>query len=291
MAERQGDFRAATEFAEQAMRLAREVGDRTTAAEALDSLSSVAQERGETELADSLLEACLAEWRASPAVRGVVSSFAGALGEVGWKAAWRADYPEAAQYFNEALVAAGELGIGRARSYALLGLAAVAEAEGRLEDARQRVADAALISERLGDRRFLGVEAYMRGLLAWDEGDLYGAEVGFLAALHEATESGYQILGIRSLEGMARVAGGDGRLPRAATLFGAAASLRAMLPWPVAPADLRWYERTTTRIRDALGAPLYDRAWSEGQALTFEEAVRVARDRPTRETAGDRCPG
>lgn len=291
MAERQGDFRGATEFAEQAMRLAREVGDRTTAAEALDSLSSVAQERGETELADSLLEECLAEWRASMAIRGVVSSFAGALGEVGWKAAWRADYPQAAQFFNEALAMAGELGIGRARSYALLGLAAVAEAEGRLEDAHQCVVDASLISERLGDRRFLGVEAYMRGLLALDQGDVYGAEVEFLAALHEATESGYQILVIRSIEGMARVAGDDGRLQRAATLFGAAASIRAKLPWPVAPADLRWYERATTRIRDALGAPLYDRSWSEGQGLTSDEAVRLARDQSIPQSVQDRCPG
>jgi tetratricopeptide (TPR) repeat protein len=278
MCERQGNFQAAISFGEKALALARTAGDHATAAEALDSLSSAAQEQGEAARAAALLDECLAEWRASGSVRGVVSSVAGALGEVGWGAVRRGDYEEAHALFHEALAVASELGIARARSYALLGLASVAVTTGRLEDARSFLDEATSISQRLGDTRFLGREAYMRARLAWNEGDLDVADAEFQEALRSASARGEQILLTMALEGLARVAQAHHDADRAATLLGAAAHIRDTLPWPVPSAERPLYDATLSDVRDALGPTSFETAWARGIGMPPEAAVRIALD-------------
>ena len=276
MADHQADFPAALRLGQEALKVAREQGDGVTAAEALSSLSDVAQAQGDYERSESLLEECLADWRASGAVRGFVSSFPGALGHLGWRAVWRGRQREATARFEEALAVAGRLQIARARGHSLLGLAAVAEVEGQLSEARRFVAEATSISEHLRDRRYLALESYMRGLIAFDEGDFDGATAGFQGALSGARKGGDRILLIRAIEGIARVLAKDGHIGRAATLFSAAAALREALPWPVAPVDEHWYEGAISRLRDDLGDQSFDRVWEEGRAMGVEEALQVA---------------
>lgn len=279
MCERQGDFEASTPFGEEALALARTAGEHATAAEALDSLSSAAQERGDAARAAALLEECLAQWRASGTVRGVVSSFAGALGEVGWGAVRRGDYEGARELFHEALAVATELGIPRARSYAFLGLASVAAATGQLDDARCFLDEATSISQKLADTRFLGREAYMRGLLASNEGDIDIADAEFKEALRSASGRGEQILLTMALEGLARVAHANHDHDRATTLFGAAARIRGTLPWPVPPGELSVYDAALSSVREAVGPKSFEVAWTRGIEMSPEEAVRIALDR------------
>ena len=171
---------------------------------------------------------------------------------------------------------ASELQIARASGHSLLGFAAVAQAEGRLPEARHLVAEATSISEDLRDRRYLGLESYMRGLIARDEGELDGATGGFRQALYYAVKGDDHLLVIRALEGLARLDSEHGHLVRAATLVAAAASRREALPWPVAPVDEKWHETLVSTLRCGLDRTSFDRAWGHGWAMATEEVVRVA---------------
>ena len=278
LAEHQADFPAAVAFGEEAALLARRQGDSVTTAEALHSLSNVAHAQGETERAVSLGSDCLDAWRASGAVHGVASSFPGALGDIGWHAASRGQHEEAVRIFDEAVAAATELGVGRARAYAMLGLATVAEARDELAAARRFISDATAISEELHDRPALTLEAWLIGLIACREGKLDEAADGFEVVLTEASKAGDDVFVIRSMEGLARVAARRGDSARAATLFAAAAVRREALPWPVVAADERWYEAALHEIRRDLGPSGFEAAWARGRAMNAQTSVATALD-------------
>ena len=277
MAENQGDFPVATDLAQGGLQLAQEADDGATAAEALNSLSNVAQAQGDREASNRLLDDCLAWWRSSGTVRGTVSSFAGALGAVGWRAAWRGELADARRLFDEAMVIADQLQIRRARVNCLMGLATVAEAQGALEEAQNHVDEARAISRGLGDKRFLGMQFLLDGLIALGEGDEKEATTQLSSALQEAVSSGEQVLFLRSLEGMGRVAAARGDPTRAVTLFGTASALRDALPWPLSPSDTRWHEPLLARVRAELDATAAEDAWAKGRSMSLEEAAAFAR--------------
>ena len=277
MAENEGNFRVATRLGQDGLRLARDVGDGATAGEALNSLSNIAQAQGDRVLSNRLLDECLAEWRSSGAVRGTVSSFAGALGAVGWRAAWRGELSEARRLFHEALLAAEQLQIRRARVNCLMGLATVAEAEGNFGEAQGHVDEARAISRDLGDKRFLGMQLLLDGLIALGEGDDAEAIAQLSAALREAAAAGDLVLFLRAVEGTGRVAATRHELTRAVTLFGAASALRDSLPWPVSPSDRQWHDAVLAQLRAGTDAGVFDEAWARGSSMSVEEADAFVR--------------
>lgn len=80
------------------------------------------------------------------------------------------------------------------------------------------------------------------------------------------------------LEGLARVAAGQGRLDRVARLCGTAAALREEIGVPLPPVDRAEHERIVIAARVALGEDAFAAAWTEGHALPLEEAITGALD-------------
>jgi hypothetical protein len=82
------------------------------------------------------------------------------------------------------------------------------------------------------------------------------------------------------LEGLAEIVGLYGEEPedngKSARLFGAAATWRNILGTPLPPMDRAFYDRSMAAIRPQLENTLFATAWAEGQAMTLEEAVKVA---------------
>ena len=83
------------------------------------------------------------------------------------------------------------------------------------------------------------------------------------------------------LEGLAAAAKARGEAERSARLFGVGQGLLQVLEAPVykhyrPKRSLRPLERTMAAVRSSLGEEAFEEARSEGQAMSFEQAVAYA---------------
>ncbi len=79
-----------------------------------------------------------------------------------------------------------------------------------------------------------------------------------------------------SLEGIAGVAAATGAPIRAARLWGAADALRQEDGSPMSPRESMIFDRQVKTVHDALTPDEFDQAWSQGRAMTLNDAVHLA---------------
>jgi hypothetical protein len=78
------------------------------------------------------------------------------------------------------------------------------------------------------------------------------------------------------LEALALVAAALGDAKRAARLWGAASAWREAINEPLPPPYQRDYAAAITQARTQLGEEAYESAWSEGYAMSPEQAIALA---------------
>ena len=78
------------------------------------------------------------------------------------------------------------------------------------------------------------------------------------------------------LDGLACVAGTEGGAERAVRLFGAAEALREAVGWHRNLEEEALREPYLRTARTQLEEGLWEQAWAEGRAMSFEEAVSYA---------------
>jgi hypothetical protein len=91
------------------------------------------------------------------------------------------------------------------------------------------------------------------------------------------------------LDGLATVAGAQGEVERSARLSGAAEGLHQAVGVPAYiyyEPHRSLYERTVTAVRSRLGETAFERARSEGRAMSFELAVAYALEGKTNTKPG-----
>ncbi|MBV8720447.1 MAG: response regulator transcription factor [Chloroflexi bacterium] len=88
------------------------------------------------------------------------------------------------------------------------------------------------------------------------------------------------------LEGLAVVAGLEGRFERAARLLGAAARLRESIGAPAHPVDRADHERTVAASLAGLGQSAYDAAWRAGLSMSLDDVISSAVAPETRREEG-----
>jgi DNA-binding NarL/FixJ family response regulator len=74
----------------------------------------------------------------------------------------------------------------------------------------------------------------------------------------------------------AALAGAQGQAERSAQLWGAAESLRDSLGIAFSPFERSYYEPYVSAAQDRLDEASWDAAWTEGRAMTSEQAVEYA---------------
>lgn len=79
-----------------------------------------------------------------------------------------------------------------------------------------------------------------------------------------------------TLEALALVAAALGNAKRAARLWGAASAWREAINQPLPPSYQRDYAASMTQARTQLGEEVYASAWSEGHAMSPEQAIALA---------------
>lgn len=249
-----------------------------------------------------------------PAAQGRTPQRASALRCAGAIARQQCRFDEARALSEEGLAISRELGDRQGVASALNNLGSIATVC-RRSDAAALFEEALAINGDIGDRMQEASNLFNLGSLVcvthdFDRaGALYGEALAIWTALrceraeihalnglgHVTTQQGRpdaasehyrralalcrdltdQVSAAFILEGLAEVAVESGRAERAARLFGAANALRKRIAAPLDQVRRQEQQPFQDRLRAALGPDARARAWAEGEALTWEQAVAL----------------
>ncbi|MFQ5808876.1 MAG: tetratricopeptide repeat protein, partial [Armatimonadota bacterium] len=312
LAFRQGDYAAARAFHEESMEIRRELGDRRGVGTSLNNLGLVAADQGDYEAARAMYEESLAINREE----GSKVWEAITLNNLGIVAERQTDYARARELFEQSLAIRRELGEKTGIAGSLNNLAVVARHEGDYAGARALLEESLEIKRELGDRRGVAGSLTNLGIVAERQGDYAAAQalleesletkrnlgdkVGVASSLlnlgvvarsrgdgGRARELFEESLAIRRelgeapgiaecLEELGGISGAQGEPEVAARLLGASEALREAIKAPVPPDDREEYDSDVATVRAAMDEAAFAAAWSEGRAMTMEEAIAYA---------------
>jgi predicted ATPase/DNA-binding CsgD family transcriptional regulator len=236
-----------------------------------------------------------------------------ALTGAGTLAWYQTRIEQALAWHEQALAVAREAGDQAAEAFALINLSAPAMEYGDYDLAYARLEDGLAAARAVGETEAASLALHNLGCLAWLRGDfqasrqwnaealalaraeswdwlvpsilvnqgLATADLGefdrAMALLRDGLELGHARGNLwdvgTALEGLARVRAGTGRAQQAATLFGAASSLRDETGIPQSNTDRAYYEPFVTALQEELGAEHFAAAWSDGRSLTWQAAM------------------
>jgi non-specific serine/threonine protein kinase len=210
------------------------------------------------------------------------SGMAGALWELGRVALFTGDHQRALQLFEEARSLLDDSGSSHGGVFANLSSAAIASGEyGR---AATYLAEGLERARRFEDIAAITLHLELAAKLALRMDDTRRARdlLAESLTIHQrhAPERRYAT---QCLETCAWLAAVEGQPERAARLLGAVRRARQTMGVPVPPNIQAEYDRHLPQARTHIDATAWDRAWSEGEALTLEEAIVSAlQDEPAR---------
>ena len=268
----QNDYDQAAQRFRESLALARALGDREAEANALSGLATTVGRHHDAEAArDMYAEAMLIAGELGDAQ--MVATLRQGLATLLW---YHGDLAAARPLLRESLAETEALGlaydaasVGQILGWLALGDGELAEARGLLEAA---VTALGKLQDRWGVARCrLGL-----GYTAIAAGDLAAARASFAECLRIVGELGHKLIQCACLGGLAIAAAADGRPDRAATLFGAAITLRLTLGANHSALVQEAQERGMATARDALGEQAFQRAFDAGAALQLEEARALA---------------
>ena len=269
----QGDYPAARGLFDESLAVARQLGDRGSAARSLNRLGSVAYSQGSYGSARALFEECLAIMRELGDRNGMDAS----LTNMGHVAVEQGNYPAAGALHEESLAIARELGDRGSMAATLNSLGHVAFNQGDFAVARALHEESLAIGRELGDRPGIARSLDSLGYEACDQGHYYDAGAVHREGLLIRRELGDRRGIASSLEGLAAVVAALGTFLRAARIWGAAERLREEIGSRLAPSAWPRHDRHVTAARGALGNDVaFDQAWQEGRVLTLEQAIELA---------------
>ena len=188
------------------------------------------------------------------------------------------DGARARPFAEESLSLRREQGDSWAIGVSLNNLGCLASAEGDKLRARDYFVEYLELSRALGDTRGVARSLYNLGEVVYTLGDVGEAHALMAEALALLQSLGSRDGVILGIEGIAYAVAAEGRPRQAARLRGAASALRARLHDPIRPNQRAEYGQVVAALRETLGVEMFEAAWAEGAALSFDEAIAAALD-------------
>ncbi len=310
----QQDLKRAGAFSEESLALAREIGDESGVGLALYNLALVVNDREEYGRGRELLEESAARLRKA----GDKWSLAWSLSALGITAIRQKDYTGAGAYYQEALALAREIGDITSIAWTLPDASQVLQYRGDYARAVPMLEESLALFRTLNIKagipytlghlaqvafgldkqdqavaccqksldlfRELGYVESMHwpldllGLAACRRGDYAQAMAFYRQSMSFNERFGYRQGIAENLAGMGAVAAGLGHADSAVKLLSAADSLMRAVGADLGPADHELYAQTVAALRAHSTGDAFDRAWTQGQVLTMEQAVALASD-------------
>ncbi|HEY0069256.1 MAG TPA: tetratricopeptide repeat protein [Chloroflexia bacterium] len=251
-------------------------GDRWGVAYALDHLAAVEYWLGDPDRAAQRYAESLALYRELDS-RWDVAHELSALGHL---AVMRGDYVAARVWLEEALQIEKEVGDRWDIAQTLRALGEAAQCQGDYDSAWSLYQESLDVYRQLGERLRTG--ALLRSL---GHVMVHKREYQHAADLYEESLALFQelrhrwgvVLSLAARGGLARL---SGQPERTATLLGVVAAQRDAMHQVMAPADLAEFETNLAATRLALSDESFSAAWSQGQAMTLEQALAYAVKEP-----------
>ncbi len=255
--------------------LARSGASRTSVhAKALNQAGWLAIFQGDYEQAVALLEEGMALFKGLEDKTGVATS----LAHLGQLSLHGGDRERTKTLNREAEALRWGLADRQAIGFLLIFMAMAALDEGDHERAVALIEESMALNRELGDLRGTAMCLTLLGVIALERGDaeraaaLYEEDMLILRGLRDKTGTAY---GLRGVAGAAAL---RGEPARAAKLWGAEEALRESIGQPLSHHDRHHpdYENLVAITRSQLAEEAWETAWSEGRAMTPEEATEYA---------------
>jgi predicted ATPase/DNA-binding SARP family transcriptional activator/DNA-binding CsgD family transcriptional regulator len=206
------------------------------------------------------------------------SGLALALGGMGIMALARGDFDRSTALFEEGLKLYRELGDKWGVGSVLSHLGIIPLSRGEYERAMGYFEEALALSREIGDRLICSISLHNLAWVSRLRGDHERAAGLYVEGLGVAVELGDKAGVAYCLEGLAGLIATEDRPQRKARLFGASEAVLETVGAPlyVQIQDRALYQRTVEELRSRLGEEAFEAAWSEGRAMTPEQAIKYA---------------
>jgi non-specific serine/threonine protein kinase len=258
----------------ESLALYRTLGDPLGLAEVLGALGRLVDKQDYAR-ARAYLEESLAICRELGHVKGISDR----LRDLGLLALRHADYASARSWLTESLELQRTLGIpGIAMVIDTLGELALKE--GEYEQARAYLEESVSLNRESG-QTYTGLWSLTRlGYVALRQGDPAQAYTLFVECQRRFKEVGWTIGVVYALEGLASLAVVQDRSERAVCLFAWADAVRQTIGDRRPPVEQADVDRDFAIIRAQLDEAAITAAQAEGRAMTMEQAIAKALDKP-----------
>lgn len=244
---------------------------------------NLARVQGDYARAEALYGECLEIRRAHDDRPGI----SGALINLGITANEQGDHARAIRLYEEALPLAREVGNPYGIAFGLTAYGEAVQASGHPTRAAALFEEGLDWFRRIDHTWGIALASTRLGDAVLGHGDRVRAAALHREALALSGGLGDPRSAVDALEGLAHAeAGTDAAL--AAHLLGAAAALRDRLGTPRPPSRRTDHQRAVAATRAALGDADYVSTYAEGEVLTFEQALAVARHVTLGDTSGTR---
>ncbi len=271
----QGELARSKKLLEESLTLYQDLGDDAGAAWALLCLGRTEISRGNRGRGGTLVEKSLALLRQQGNVWGITR----ALIVLGAGALFEDDVDSAIAKFQESLAICQDLEDAEGIALSLLYLGRAAHLRGDGARSNTLLQESLVVFKDLGDSRGIAEVLLELGRAARAQGnDMHALALcrESLVLSRKLGDKSYVAFCLTALAGVIQAAGDAAR---AARLFGAAEILLQSLDAVLEPGGSLEYDSDLAATRTRLGEEAFEEAWSEGRAMTLDQAVSHALER------------
>ena len=278
MAWMRGNLELARSRLVEALALFRELDDPWGITSSLISLASVALERGEYARTHALLEESLALSREQADKRGIANS----LLTWAWLLFWsEGAFEQARVMLEESVALFREVGDKELEPLGELLLGFVAFLQGEYNRARSQLEEGLALFRTMGSQRGMALGLLFLGLLAFAQGEVGTARSQLEESLALFRRMGNQSMITHCLASVAIVAVAQGQLSWGVRLLGTVETMREARGVPRPPVMQGFYEQSLASARAGLGEEAFAAVWTQGRAMTPEQALTAQDPVPT----------
>ncbi len=278
----QGNMAAARTMTEEALAISRQVDDMERIASSLFILGLISSSQGEYARACALFEESVATYRATGNKRGVAHSLS-QLAQVLFVS--QADQARVSPLLEECLALSQEVGFkeGIAAYYCISGQLALTRRD--LVTAGSLAEKSVALYKELGHRHGTANSLALLGGVHATKGDYAAAQTLFEQSLAISCELNEKWVTAVYLVVLGEVVAAQQKLAWAVQLWGVAETLRDTFNIPIPLVQRADYERSVSAARVHLGERAFAAAWSQGRAMTPEQALAAKGQKPTPSSA------